>query len=177
MAEADKAICCIATNSLDVLLRRLAYDPTHRRTLINKVPAPLLRKEIVQGLFFPDPNEQLANQAMLVFDIAGTNATFAIPALSVMALDATHEWGAQAAVYALASIGPAALPVIRQATRSQSNMVRGGAIRVLYRFGTNAAPAIPEVLRALSDPVNSVRQDATNTLIKIAPQLASSIGR
>jgi hypothetical protein len=64
-----------------------------------------------------------------------------------------------------------ALQILTQAESSKSAHVREWAVHLVGTFRTNATPeAIPELLKFLRDPDLKVREEATNAILKIAPE-------
>jgi HEAT repeat protein len=68
------------------------------------------------------------------------------------------------------------LPALIKALGDTNFVIRIVAARSLARFGTNAADAVPALLRLLSDPNPRVRPDATNALRKIKPEAVAGTG-
>jgi HEAT repeat protein len=62
------------------------------------------------------------------------------------------------------------VPVMRKAAGSTSAEVRVWAIVSLGRYGKEASPAIPELLRALNDYDLRVQQEAADALKVVAPE-------
>jgi HEAT repeat protein len=56
------------------------------------------------------------------------------------------------------------------------NFVREEAIKSLQIFGPEAKPAVPALIKLLHDNDDSIREQATNALLKIDPQAAAEAG-
>lgn len=167
----------ITTNSVPVLLRWVFADTQPRFNLINRFTfsasqKPFLRR-FLRRFLYRDNEIARAACAMRAFEIAGTNAASAVPALAVMITDHNPQTTIES-LYVLSLIGPPAVPAIRRAMSSQIPYIRVAAIGALKRFGTNATEAIPDVVTALSDYDINVRQNATNVLETLYPAVLTS---
>lgn len=102
--------------------------------------------------------------AAYALELMGTNAIAALPQLS----EALHDF--QPAVRfragrALGRIGPAALPALIAAIEDGTSTAQIAAMQGLSLMGTEAAEAVPALIKALELP--SVRTEACNTLVGI----------
>src|SRR5262245_24698447 len=71
---------------------------------------------------------------------------------------------------ALGRIGPAAVPALAQALKSEDADVRLKAVQVLARMGSDAKEAVPDLVVLLDDPDERIRKAATRTLGRIGPE-------
>ena len=95
----------------------------------------------------------------------------AAPAVDDLARNLARVYGAE---HALSKIGPAALPVLTQALRSDSSRIRIHALAGLKGMGPGASPAVPEIEALLSDPDLSVAEAARYALTEIRKGEVSS---
>lgn len=178
--EAHEAIVSITTKSFPLLLRWAFADTNPRfdtmprvSNLIYKLPFSITQNPHLRPLLYRENQIFRAACALRAFEIAGTNAACAVPALAAMMTnDNPHVtlW----AIHVCSLIGPPAVPAIRLAMSSQLPYLRCEAIGCLKRFGTNTTEAIPDVVKALSDSDLSVRQNATNILETLYPQILTN---
>ena len=75
------------------------------------------------------------------------------------------------AAYALAQAGPAAVPALIQALKSDNSRARIGAIDALRDIGNDARPAVAVLKEALKDPDPGVQVSAALALQKIEGKL------
>jgi hypothetical protein len=64
----------------------------------------------------------------------------------------------------------AAVPALCAAIESSNRVVRIVALNALPDFGDRARPAVPLLLKALTDPASDIRRNATNVLTRIDPE-------
>lgn len=166
--DAYEAIVHITTNSFPALLRWALADTNPRFALINKLPFSASQNPFLRRFLYRDNEIFRAACAIRAFEIAGTNAACAVPALAAMISDDNPHVAVQS-LYVLSLIGPAAVPAVHRAMSCETPYIRAIAIGSLKRFGTNAAEAIPDVLKALSDENINVRQSATDALVTLYP--------
>jgi HEAT repeat protein len=81
----------------------------------------------------------------------GPGAKAAVPAL-VEALRVPDREARERVAEALAGVGPEAVETLTRALRDRDPKVRGGAALALEGLGERAAPAVPALIAALSDP-------------------------
>jgi HEAT repeat protein len=74
-----------------------------------------------------------------------------------------------AATSVLAAFGPAAVPALRQGLQDHNGSVRFHSARILGWLGATAAPATPELLKGLNDPLLFVRSASATALAQIEP--------
>jgi len=177
--EVNKAIISITSKSAPLLLSWVLADTSPRFNLINKLPMkwyPIAnRNQFLRRVFYRD-NEMLhAACAMRAFEIAGTNAASAVPALAARISDYNPQVTLDA-LHVCSLIGPPALPVIRHAMSSRMPFIRTAAIGSLKPLGTNGIEAIPDLVKALSDYDIQVRENATNVLEILLPSAFTNAG-
>lgn len=153
--EAKTAVAQIGTNAIPFLLDRMGSSSS----------------------MFDDSG------AIQAFAILGPAARSAIPALARMATnqpagllqsqeyDQSHvTLFGQSALMALGGIGPDALPALLTIlTNAIAPGTRLGAIQAIAGMGTNAAAAVPTVLRYVEDKNDMVASQAVNALGAIGP--------
>ena len=100
-------------------------------------------------------------KAVSAFQILGPRASSAVPALSRL-LERGRNPGYVST--ALSRIGPDALPHLIMAMTNRDALVRFASIHAVGRMGTNALPAVPEIQKALQDPVPTVVTAAADAL-------------
>jgi HEAT repeat protein len=98
----------------------------------------------------------------------GPTVDRSLPALIAALYDPDQLVRANAGV-ALGRFGGLAVPALIRQTESGPVEVRRGAALALGFIGKPAEPAIPALVQLLSDPENSVRQEAARSLAKIGP--------
>jgi hypothetical protein len=76
---------------------------------------------------------------------------------------------------ALGRIGPAAVPALAEALKSEDADVRLKAVQVLARMGSDAKEAVPDLVVLLDDPDERIRKAATRTLGRIGPEAAPAV--
>ena len=76
---------------------------------------------------------------------------------------------------ALGRIGPAAVPALTQALKSEDADVRLRAVQVLARMGSDAKEAVPDLVVLLDDSDERIRKAATRTLGRIGPEAAPAV--
>lgn len=87
-----------------------------------------------------------------------------------------EQWTEQeAAADALGRIGAPAIPYLQQALRSNDSLVKKQAAEVLARMGSDAKPAVNDLIPLLDDPDLEVRKVAVRTLGRIGPDAAAAI--
>ena len=87
-----------------------------------------------------------------------------------------EQWTEQeAAADALGRIGAQAIPYLQQALRSSDPEMKKQAAEVLARMGSDASPAVNDLIVLLDDPDLQVRKVAVRTLGRIGPDAAAAI--
>lgn len=126
----------------------------------------------------------LTNESLLVRGLAAgsigmmeTNALPAIPALT-RSLNDPNEWVVRLATTSLGRLRlrpELVVPVLAtNLEKAEPGRLRARTAHALVEFGAQAAPAIPALTKALSDPSDDVRWAATNALQRIAPGTLTS---
>jgi HEAT repeat protein len=115
----------------------------------------------------------------MAFEILGSNAIPALPELARIASIPSDTdwqnrdpvWGLEVpampshrAVFALADIGPVAVPFLLALATNRSVNIQCDAVHLLSKMGTNALPAIPLLLHYVQDPTNPVAAITARTL-------------
>lgn len=141
--EAEHAISRMGSNAVPFLLAKLKY----RESSLHRRLRELVRRQSVVSVgWFEDPNYE--QMAMAGFHALGPQAKSAVPELRLLL--AQPDKSDQAA-QCLLSIGRATMPVFMEALSNRNSVVHRFVARSLAEFGTNAAPALPVLLRWLDD--------------------------
>ncbi len=157
-AEATAAVRRIGTNALPTLLKWASYDPTRLQSKL---------RPIVSGSDHPADAED-------GFRILGPVARPAIPGLTRLAIKSSSDERVMRCARCLASIGPDAVPALAEVISNYHGKERYYPIAVLAKFGTNVQPAVPVLVRCLSDSDVRVRRAATNALSKLPPEILAN---
>lgn len=171
--EAHEAIVRIATNSYTTLVRWAFADTSPRFALMNRLPFSARLNPLFRPFLYRDAAMFRAACAVRAFEVAGTNAAPAVPALDAMVTDYNPGVTTQA-IHLLSLIGPAAIPALRRALNSQQPFIRVQAVGALRHCGTNSVEAISDLVKALSDYDINVRQNATNVLETLCPAVLTN---
>ena len=145
----------------DAEARREAAYQLHQlgREALPALPA------LIEGL--GDREQQVWFHCLMAIAAIGPDAAPAIPKLMETFNQGQRRRGdAQVSyrtAYALGCIGPAALPVLREAVASDNNNRQEGAARALGFMGSAAAPAIPELLALFHESDQELRDVAVET--------------
>jgi len=172
---AREVIGIITTNSAPTLIRWVSLDTTPRLGLAKKLPNFIRQTRLMEDYIYRKRNYVRVSQALFAFQLAGTNAAFAVPALAKLATAPNPTPTAVPALETLSRIGPPALPSISQAMTNRNRSILFSAVSSLSRLGTNAAPAIPGLITALSDPVDVVPDNAITLLLKLSPEALTNL--
>ena len=102
----------------------------------------------------------------------GTNANTAVEILLRFLKDrnGTVRTAAARALGNLALQPEVVIPALAKSAEDSEWMVRARSVEALANFGELARPVTPIFLHALNDPDSQVRREATNTLLKVAPE-------
>ncbi|MHC5538074.1 HEAT repeat domain-containing protein [Singulisphaera rosea] len=110
-----------------------------------------------------DPDEVLRIAVVQALGEIGPGAITAIPAL-VKALDDPEWFVGDTASESLRRLGPLAVPALTKVLQEAKPDVQRRALWSLGGIGPQAAKALPEVILALSDPDEEVREAAAETI-------------
>jgi hypothetical protein len=168
--QAVEAISRIGTNGLPLLLNRLHYEPNPARralaSTVRRAPEPL-RPGWLMDWAVSDPAYSKAHDAASAFSVLGSAAKPAVPELVRMMNDRAATNSAGLAQYALACIGEETLPFLVAVLEDRNALNRRNAalwIGTLPQLCTNAAPAIPTLVRCLQDRDPQVQWTAAMAL-------------
>jgi hypothetical protein len=159
----------IGTNALPCLLSWLSYEPSVAERKWQDLRS-YLRYSLRHWL--PDPGVMIRplyppELALCGFKILGEQANSAIPSLARQANNPSAEESKVClAIYALRHIGPKALPEVIPLLTNHSATVRLQATFILAKFGTNALPTVPALLRCFTD----TNQDVATSAITALPE-------
>lgn len=168
--EAQEAIRATGTNAIPVALRWISYEPSlFTLTLIHFMQnfAPVI------GTVSMTKRERFVFQAEMVFDILGSDARPAIPELTRLAIESRNETRVFRCARALVAIGPEGVSGLITIISAPNCKARYAAAAVTSGLGSNAAPAIPILLRSASDPDDRLACAASETLgdVALSPSL------
>lgn len=176
--EAAEAIRHIGTNALPHLLKRIDCQTTVSKTEHRLAGwLDVLPESIVPERFKVSSRRERkllrAQQAVIAFQILGTNAAFAMPQLIRMANDPGDEERASHATRALYEMGPQVIPALLQIVLNTNAPDRYAAMLPLGFLGTNSVEVFPVLIRLLDDPADEVCSGAAEMLgrIRLQPDL------
>ncbi|MEI7732670.1 MAG: HEAT repeat domain-containing protein [Verrucomicrobiota bacterium] len=184
--EAEDAIRQIGRPAIPFLVRWVSTEPREPvREICNDLTGwfarwiPSHSTLAVLRRRFTDGPVHRCYGAIAAFGVLGTNADSAVPALASVAhlpVDNPWEnhdpyWGLEhnalpnrRAAFALANIGPAALPILLDLATNGSANLRCDVLYLLSQMGTNALPALPLLLQSLNEYTNRAGWIAARTL-------------
>lgn len=160
-ADANQAVRSIGTNAIPTALRWLSHEPSP----ITRITWALLEK-LPQSLksHFARKHDSRPWDAYEVLSVLGPEARCAIPELTRLAVTCRDASRAHLCVKALVNIGPEAVPGLTSIITHGQSEVRFYAIVFLAKFGTNAAPAVPALVKSLDDQADNVAYGAAIAL-------------
>lgn len=181
-AEAKQAIRNVGTNALPILLKRIQYQPSNSRirflTFLDKLPSVVWNNRLVLPLL-KDKGGVAAENATGIFMILGERATPAVPELTSLMFRATDADVVHRITYCLAVIGRDGLPSLVAALQNPNlpcceASVYWLGINAPFKFGTNAADAVPHLARLATNGSPDLAKEAIRALgrIKSAPEIA-----
>ena len=172
--KADEALRSIGTNGIPTLLQMIRA----------KDPPPLVLKLLLLAGRYPwtrihyryaEPRNEEAEYA---FEILGTNAVSAVPALIEIYEQGVSPLSQSCASLALAHIGPgaqAALPALIRRFTHTNDEVRSDAVRAVTHIGGEDRVLMPALTRALKDSYLNVRWNALNGLSRFGSRARSAV--
>src|ERR1700722_14577116 len=158
--EVDDAIRHIGTNAIPTLLEML-------RSKNNAVVAAAVKQAEKADLIWLSLAEERHAEAARGFEVLGTSAKDAVPALIAIYNERISPDSQMATAYALGCIGPAARNAIPQLLEAATNAdcnVRQCAIRSLGQIHSEPELSVPVAIRALDDTNQLARFEAANAL-------------
>jgi hypothetical protein len=184
-AAAAQAVRRIGPDALPWLLNWLPAEQSPRRAalrrLASRIPSPLGESIIA----IIENSEVHAGLARAGFDILGSQASNAVPALVDLLLQTNMPNASLRSSMALASIGPPAIPALLKVLTTPHLFNRDLAAYVFANMnspGTNAEPAVPILLKSLDDPDIDLAEAAALALgqlllhtNQVVPALASKL--
>jgi len=123
----------------------------------------------------PGPVSHICNMRSL-----GTSAIPAVPLLLPLLTNAGDYYEPDLPIRAANALGAwrvepdLVVPVLAECVRSQKTVPRMYTVRALAEFGEQARSAVPALLEALSDSDDFVRVQATNAMMRIAPEVLTN---
>lgn len=175
--EAIQIIREMGTNALPSLLDWMSYQPPLSPYAFNPVfkhlPSGAISSPLLRWGFENEERQQLADKAALVLGLLGPAAAPAIPELVHLAESRARSASTPTrAMCALATLGPPAIPFFQQ---QLSNPETASPVTwyALERFGTNAKPLIPLLIKGLQHTNRVIVWYSANTLgtLKLQPEL------
>jgi len=186
-SDASKALGTIGTPAIPALVKTMKSENQYLRTRclsaflkMGDVAAPAF-KEIAKCLDDTwKPNRQTA---ALTIAKLGAGAEQAVPQLIKMLKEDRFEvynfnmprdkveyWiRTNPAVYALASIGPGALPALKEAARTGEKVIKGRCAQVFGWMGNDAQSAIETLINLTKDKEADIREQVAYALMEVAP--------
>lgn len=176
--------------AIPFMLRWIQSVPISHRAIIeaNQGQPVAVVREMLNGF---DQEEFRAEGSAAAFRVLGSNAISALPELTrIASVPPNPDWGVhdpawglecpsmpnRRAIFALANIGPAAIPSLLNLATNQSTDIQCDAVYLISRMGTNAMPAIPLMLHDIKNPANRVAYMAARSLgtLKLSPETVIS---
>ena len=169
--EAEAAVQNIGTNAVPYFVKWIAKEaPAWRISLIQTIPGAITNREPLPGWLEGNALRR-DRYAYFGFMILGTNAVSAIPDLEAMINNPTNSKARVRARFALAHIGPPALPVFKAVLADPNHPDRDLIIHSLARMaafhGTNSC--WPVLIESLNHEDLNVRIITTNIVERFAP--------
>jgi len=161
--KAEKAIRIIGSNAVPCLLKWIRLEPSDAKTRFYDTCNRTLQKFHVQWRLI-DKDPLLAADAMKGFEILGTEASNAVPALTRIMNDPKATSSARQAVYVMKYAAEFALPSLMMGLTNQNREIRQGAASALRELETDSLPAVPLLIQCLKDSEPNVVSAATQTL-------------
>ncbi len=140
---------------------------------LGHIGAPAL-PELLAGL--TNRHFKVGTVAALAIAELGTNASPAVP-IFLRHLENPNHFYRERAADALGNLQiepETVVPALMHLLRDDSKAARYLAIRGLGNFEFRARSAVPAITALLTDPEDGVREAATNTLLKIAPEVITN---
>ncbi len=173
--EAEDAIRHIGTNALPLLLKWVTNDPPRFsfKSLVNKLPDAITPQPVRRWANY-DFNRNRAMAAAFAFAQLGDDARSAIPQLTTAMTNSAATNASLRAIYALSSIGKAAIPALA-AQIANTNLPNRSML--IHSFGrspalvTNAAyatSAVPLLVACLDESDLSIAASAISALRRMA---------
>jgi len=162
-SEAEGAVRHIGTNALPFLLDCIQVEPSRLRIKF-EAPVNKFLKTVNPAWKLSQKKYLRANNAMRALQVLGPEAKSVISELSRLLNDTNAPLTMGRAARALPHLGKDALPVMIVALRSQHQVVRRLAASNLEWLGTNARPAVPELIGFLNGPDEYIAYGASYAL-------------
>ncbi len=150
---AREAIRVIGTNAIPTALRWISYEPSAATLTLIKLMQSIAP---VIGTTWTAKGDHFAFQAENIFAILGSDARAAIPKLTRLTITSRTETRVWRCARALGQIGPEGTLGLVDVLDAQGCKARLVVAITISYLGSNAAPAIPCLLRCLADKEDSV---------------------
>jgi HEAT repeat protein len=119
-------------------------------------------------------NSRLRGEAVEKLEALGPDAAKAVDALIPLLADKSPAIRLETS-FALAKIGPAALPALRHGLSSTENMIQIGCALTLGHMGSQASAAIPDLKKLLTSPELALSGHAAQAIWRIDPTQAAEV--
>jgi len=162
-SEAEGAVRHIGTNALPFLLDWIQVEPSLLRIKF-EAPVNKFLKRINPAWSLSMKKYLRARNAMKALQALGPQAKAVIGELSRLLNDTNAPRTMYRAACAMPYLGKDALPVMIGALRSQHEVIRRLAASKLEGLGTNARPAVPELIGFLNGPDEHIAYGASYAL-------------
>jgi hypothetical protein len=174
---AVKAIQHIGTNALPFAINWIKHDPSLWRSVVAKfifkhAKSPRLITFARQILYNDDA--KLADATPHLLQLMSEHATPAFPQLLRLANDNSRPQAASRAVACLVEAGTYARPQLLAIVCDPRHPRHLEALKALAARGEVPERGIPILVKELTHPNLDIRQNATNVLLKIAPELITN---
>jgi hypothetical protein len=171
--EAHRAVQGIGTNALPFLLEWFPCESPAWRTTLHYQLRKWLRQRLKEYPLARPETDQRAENGFCRIMVLGTNAVTAIPGLEALLKHHTKPWIASRATIALTFVGKPAIPVLKRALADVTQFNRSeivGSLETMAEYG-DAKVCLPILAASLGNEDHSIREAATNALLKVAPEL------
>jgi HEAT repeat protein len=173
----QEALRHFGTNALPYLVRAIQYQrPAWKAkfwALLRRIPMPKAQRRKLSIAAIGDMMR--ANDAQTAFQALGPIAAPAVPQLYRIMFASSNEQVSATAMHCLAAIGPAGLPVLRQALTNfaATATFRENAVQAVSEMDTNALPLVPTLLAWLHQTNHEIAYVAIMVLgeLQLRPEL------
>jgi len=159
----------LASNSLPILTRWLNEEPS-REPLLHQLLDRISLPDWAQNWINTHYNSRTIGQpnsaylALIGFELMGTNAASAIPILAARLKDRPEDGSTENLVSALICIGPPAVPIALNLTKSTNAPERSHGAYLLGALAAKPKDSVPELLRLAHDTNQETRSAAFTAL-------------
>ena len=170
------AVRQMGTNAVPCVLRWINREPSWWVRVVGWVEAlpPRLSRPLTRSRMWSrlrESRDEAFDRAGICIYLLGGEARSAIPALTGVVSRSRDPYRVSRAVLNLRFIGEEGVPALMGCLRDSRASVHIAAAYHLGELGKRARPATEELLATLRDPDPRVREIATNTVRRIAPEV------